>query len=267
MARADLVLAVSIEEMPANNQSKSRGTQRRVHVYDVIRGLCVVSMVGFHYCYDLVELAGVDLPWFKPPFEDIWRASISWTFLFLAGIMCSYSLNNFKRAIKYGFVAFLIWAVTYIAAVDIPISFGIIFCMSASTLLFATLHKLRIEPRGTVSLVALVFLFLFLLKLPDGYLQLGSLKIDLPANLYSTGWISWLGFPGPNFSSGDYYPLLPYSLMFLAGSVVGPIIRNTRIPLPLDKISCPPLEFIGRHALAVYVVHQPVLLLLSGVAF
>lgn len=256
-----------VEESLANTRRKSRNNQSRVRVYDVIRGLCVVSMVGFHYCYDLVELAGVDLSWFKPPFEDIWRASISWTFLFLAGIMCSYSLNNFKRAIKYGLVAFLIWVVTYITAVDIPISFGIIFCMSASTLLYAILHRLRIEPRSVWSFVALVFLFLVLLKLPYGFLQVGRLRIDLPACLYSTEWISWLGFPGPRFSSGDYYPLLPYSLMFLAGSVVGPIVRSERTPLPLEKISCPPLEFIGRHALVVYVVHQPVLLLLSGVAF
>ena len=27
----------------------------------------------------------------------------------------------------------------------------------------------------------------------------------------------------------------------------------------------PPLNFVGRHALLVYVVHQPVLLLLTGV--
>lgn len=256
-----------VEELPAYIQRKRRNTQSRVRVYDVIRGLCVVSMVGFHYCYDLVELVGVDLPWFRPPFEDVWRASISWTFLFLSGIMCSYSHNNMRRAVKYGLVAFLIWVVTYTAAVDIPISFGIIFCMSASTLLYAILRKLGIEPRGIASLMALFCLFLVLLKLPYGYLQLGRLKIDLPTCLYSTEWISWLGFPGPKFSSGDYYPILPYSLMFLAGSAVGPILRSAEIPKTIEKISCPPLEFIGRHALAVYVAHQPLLLLLSGIAF
>lgn len=256
-----------LEESLANTRRKSRNNQSRVRVYDVIRGLCVVSMVGFHYCYDLVELAGVDLSWFKPPFEDIWRASISWTFLLLAGIMCSYSRSNIKRAIKYGLVAFLIWSVTYLVAVDIPISFGIIFCMSTSTMLYAILRKFGIEPKSLVSLMAFICLFLLLLKLPYGYLQLGGLRISLPSRLYSTEWISWLGFPGPTFSSGDYYPLLPYSLMFLAGSAAGQIIRNVGIPIPVEKISCPPLEFIGRHALAVYVAHQPLLLLLSGVMF
>ena len=256
-----------IEELFANSQSGGHNPQRRVRVYDVIRGLCVVSMIDFHYCYDLVDLAGIELSWFKPPFEDVWRASISWTFLFLAGIMCSYSHNNTKRAVKYGLVAFLIWSVTYLVAVDIPISFGIIFCMSASTMLYAILRKFGVEPKGLVSLMAFICLFLLLLKLPNGYLQLGRLRVSLPSCLYSTEWISWLGFPEPTFSSGDYYPLLPYSLMFLAGSAAGQLIRNVGIPIPIEKISCPPLEFIGRHALAVYVAHQPLLLLLSGVAF
>ncbi|WP_444328780.1 heparan-alpha-glucosaminide N-acetyltransferase domain-containing protein, partial [Paratractidigestivibacter sp.] len=77
---------------------------------------------------------------------------------------------------------------------------------------------------------------------------------------------SWLGFPGPRFSSGDYYPLLPYTLMYLAGAAVGPVIKARGLPGPLMRFRCKSLEFIGRHALLVYVLHQPLLLLLSGVA-
>ncbi len=223
-------------------------------------------MAGFHYCYDLVELAGVDLGWFRPPFENVWRASISWSFLFLAGLMCSYSRNNLRRSVEYGLVALLIWAVTTIAAVDIPISFGIIFCMAASTLVYALLQRARIAPRGFVAALALFVLFVCALGVPRGIVQLGSFKLTLPGSWYSTERFSWLGFPGPRFSSGDYYPLLPYSLMYLAGAAVGPVIKARGLPGPLMRFRCKPLEFIGRHALLVYVLHQPLLLLLSGVA-
>ncbi|WP_444328779.1 heparan-alpha-glucosaminide N-acetyltransferase domain-containing protein, partial [Paratractidigestivibacter sp.] len=155
-------------------------------MYDAIRGLCVISMAGFHYCYDLVELAGVDLGWFRPPFENVWRASISWSFLFLAGLMCSYSRNNLRRSVKYGLVALLIWAVTTIAAVDIPISFGIIFCMAASTLVYALLQRARIAPRGFVAALALFVLFVCALGVPRGIVQLGSFKLALPGSWYST---------------------------------------------------------------------------------
>mgnify|MGYP002275872846 CR=1 FL=1 len=64
---------------------------RRVRFFDSLRGLSVLSMVGFHLCYDLRYLAGLSLPWFQGTFQNIWRATISWVFLFLAGVMSSYS--------------------------------------------------------------------------------------------------------------------------------------------------------------------------------
>ena len=67
---------------------------RRVRFFDSLRGLSVLSMVGFHLCYDLRYLAGLSLPWFQGTFQDVWRASISWVFLFLAGVMSSYSLGT-----------------------------------------------------------------------------------------------------------------------------------------------------------------------------
>ena len=234
----------------------------RIRVFDTLRGLSVVSMVLFHFCYDLVELSGIDLPFFRPPFEDVWRASISWVFLTLAGIMCSYSRNNFARALKYGIVAFAIWLATTVAAIDIPISFGIIFCMAASTLVYALAQKAGIAPRGVWVAFALVVLFLICLKIPSGYLQVAGIKIVLPKALYSSEWLSWLGFPGPRFSSGDYYPLLPYCLLYMAGAAIGPWLKS-KLPEAIKGAGLGPLEFIGRHALEIYILHQPVLLLLS----
>lgn len=241
-----------------------KGAQGRLGFFDAARGLCVVSMVLFHFCYDLAELRGLRLAWFRPPFEDIWRASISWSFLFIAGIMCAYSRNNFRRAAKYGLVAFGIWVATFLAKVDTPISFGIIYCMSASTLLYALLDASGHAPRGIPCAVVLIACFLVMLGISGGTVGVLDLRISVPRELYSTEWLSWLGFPGPHFESGDYYPPLPYSLMFLVGSVAGRRIKEASIPEALGRLSCAPLEFVGRHALEVYILHQPVLLLLAG---
>ena len=48
---------------------------KRVRFFDSLRGLSVLSMVGFHLCYDLRYLAGLSLPWFQGTFQDIWRAT------------------------------------------------------------------------------------------------------------------------------------------------------------------------------------------------
>lgn len=133
---------------------------RRVRFFDSLRGLSVLSMVGFHLCYDLRYLAGLSLPWFQGTFQDVWRATISWVFLFLAGVMSSYSRNNYRRAAKYGLFALAIFAVTAIVAVDDAISFGIIFCMAACTLVTAILETLRIRPGGLVAGAACVAAFL-----------------------------------------------------------------------------------------------------------
>ena len=59
--------------------------QKRITIFDTVRGFTMISMAGFHACYDLAYLYDWDMPWFtQTVFQDIWRASISWVFLFIA---------------------------------------------------------------------------------------------------------------------------------------------------------------------------------------
>jgi uncharacterized membrane protein len=221
-------------------------------------------MVGFHLCYDLTSLKGMGLGFFVPPFEDVWRASISWTFLLVAGCMCSLSRNNLRRAAVYLAVAALITLATTVAGVDVPITFGIIFCMGASTLVSWALERLGASPQGPVAASALAILFMLCLGVPSGHVGLGVLSVALPHALYGTDWLSWLGLPGPTFSSGDYYPLLPYCLLYLCGSALGTWWSATRWPRFCSCLHARPIEFVGRHSLVVYILHQPLLLVILG---
>lgn len=239
----------------------SRG---RVRAFDAWRGLSVASMVLFHYCYDLKFLAGVPLAWFAPPLQDVWRASISWSFVFIAGCMCAHSRSNLRRAGIYGAFALGIFLVTWVAGVDTPISFGVIYCMAACTLVEWLLERMGVRLEGYAAALVLAAAFLFLLGLPRGTVGFGPWQVALPRAAYSTEWLSWLGLPGPRFESGDYYPLLPYLALYLAGTSCARLWKSRGYPAWAMRPLVPPLEFLGRHALAVYVIHQPVLLLLSG---
>lgn len=221
-------------------------------------------MVGFHLCYDLRFLSGAELAWFAPPFQDIWRASISWVFVFVAGCMCAFSRSNLKRSGVYLGVALLVFVATSAAAVDDAISFGIIFCMGACTFIEWVLERLGLSPHGYLTAVLLFAVFVMLLGLPKGTVGVGRLTFAVPQALYSTSWFSWLGFPGPRFVSGDYYPVLPYLMLYLSGTACCRRWRQVGFPQRLYEPICRPLEFIGRHSLFVYVVHQPILLLLTG---
>lgn len=242
----------------------SRG---RIGVFDLVRGFSVISMVLFHLCYDLKFIAGAQLAWFAPPLQDVWRCSISWTFLFVAGCMFPLSRDNLRRAAEYGAVALAIWIVTSVVAVDVPISFGIIYCMFVCTLVAWALHLLGLLPRGRAAAVVLVVMFLALQGLADGTVGIGALSWDVPSELYSTPWLSWLGLPGPGFTSGDYYPLLPYLALYLAGAALGTRWSRKGYPEWAYRAHIAPLNFVGRHALLVYIAHQPVILgicLLAG---
>lgn len=233
---------------------------KRLAAFDVIRGFSVVSMVLFHLCYDVKFIAHKPLPWFAPPFQDVWRASISWTFLFVAGCMCSFSRNNLRRSLRYGVVALLIFVVTTIAGIDVPISFGIIFCMAACTFVAWILERLHHIPKSPVYTGILLFCFLLTLHVSRHHIGIGNAGLELPSNWYRTPWLSWLGLPGPGFTSGDYYPVIPYVFIYLAGSSMGWWWQDVGFPSWLRSISCTPLEFIGKHALPVYLAHQPILL-------
>lgn len=244
-------------------ESVESGQKGRIHAFDVIRGFSVISMVLFHFCYDLKFIAGLRLGFFASPFIDVWRAIISWTFVFIAGCMFSYSRNNFKRSLKYLAVALLIFVITTLARVDIPINFGIIFCMGACTLTCFVLDRVGVHVKGNLISIIMAICFLLCLHVPSGYFGNFGLALRLPHQLYDCGWLSWAGFPSPTFSSGDYYPLIPFVFLYLSGAAFSACHHDAGYATWFEKLHCSPLEFVGRHALAIYIFHQPVLLLLT----
>lgn len=250
------------------------GRRRRMDVFDLLRGLALLSMIAFHTCYDLAYLARVpSMAWFAPPLEDVWRCTISWTFIGVAGCMCLLTRNNARRAAKYLAVALAVFVATTVAAADTPINFGVIFCMGACTLIYAGLERVGLAPRGYLAAVVCLALFLALLGIQHGSVWLFGANVELPAVLYSTRLFDWLGFPGPGFASGDYYPVLPHIFLFLAGAALMATWRDrpqgypaalyARVPSGLRWICV-----VGRHTLWIYLAHQPVILgvlMLAGV--
>lgn len=230
----------------------------RVTIFDTIRGATIVSMVAFHGTYDLAYLYGASMPWFTESIiQDVWRASISWTFLLLAGWMVGLSKNNFKRAARYGLVALLIWAVTTFVSIDSPISFGIIFCMAGSTLIAAVLDSVPVRlPPAAMAAASLIAFFA---------------TWSIPSQLYVIDGLAWLGFPSAGFYSGDYYPLIPFSFMYLAGMYLQRLYasRSRGDGAHRDwayRDHCPLLSKIGRHSLLMYLLHQPILIALCELA-
>lgn len=230
--------------------------RNRICALDTLRGFTIVSMVAFHAAYDLAYLYGADMPWFTAgPFQDVWRASISWTFLLLAGWMTSLSRSNLRRAGIYAAAAVAVWAATSIAAVDTPVSFGILFCMASSTLLWAGFEHGAGRDLERLSRPALAAAAL-------GCVVLFFMTRSVPTVLYPMDGLAWLGFPSPAFASGDYYPLIPYAMLYFAGGFAAALWKRSHAAYPswMRRDWCPPLSVVGRHSLSIYLLHQPLVL-------
>lgn len=198
-------------------------------------------MIAFHACYDLVSLYGVSLTWFVFPYIDLWRNSIAWVFIFIAGMMCSYSMHKVKRCVVYLVCAFLIYVVTTLVAVDIPINFGIIFCLGMSTTVVTLVsYMLSLASKtalflkvntiipsfmvkvGTfILLCAMLGLFGITYHIPHGYISFFQYTWRLPAYLYSSYITAAFGFAPSYFQSGDYYPIFPYLFLYSGGALAG----------------------------------------------
>ena len=231
--------------------NKQQATTRLV-LLDEARGFTIISMVLFHAAYDAAYLYGYDLAWFQEPIiQNVWRCSISWVFLLLAGWMTAYSRSNVRRAVRYALCALLVFCATALASVDTAVTFGILFCMAASTAVYCVAEPLLQRVPPAIGLVLMLALF--------------GITYAVPHARYAVEGLAWLGFPSPAFSSGDYYPLLPYLFMYLAGAFCQRLFREryaNEPPAVMTASHCGPLAFIGRHSLEIYLVHQPLLIVL-----
>lgn len=93
-------------------------------------------------------------------------------------------------------------------------------------------------------------------------LVLFALTWSIPKTIYPVPYLAWLGFPSLGFVSGDYYPIIPFIFMYLAGYFAAHIEQG------IDKTALswayanplPALASLGRHALPFYLLHQPIIL-------
>ena len=135
------------------------------------------------------------------------------------------------------------------------IVFGVLHLIGLSLLLgypFLRLHRAN-------------FIFGLLFILLGIYLQ--NISVSFP-------WLLWLGLAPADLYSVDYFPVFPWFGVILVGMSLGSqLYPGYRRRIPVPDLSCQAfvksLGFLGRNSLAIYLVHQPViiaLLYLSGVS-
>ena len=240
----------------------------RYHLIDALRGLALVNMVAYHFLFDVIVVYGREPEWYLRPGIHLWQRYICWSFILLAGFSFQWGRrHNLRRGLLLNACGFLISAVTLIAVPNEAVRFGILNFMGCAILLTMPLEKVleRIKPAPGLAIVFL--LFLVLRNVDSGVLCLGPRLVRLPAAMYRFRVLAPLGFPDPLFRSSDYFPLLPWYLLFLCGWFLGKIFRGRESWQRATRVKIPLLSAVGRKTIWVYLLHQPLLMGLCMLIF
>lgn len=239
----------------------------RVYGLDLLRGAAIILMVIYHGLFSLVYLFGVDLAWFRDPiFNNVGAPLIGGTFTLISGISSRYSRSSLKRGLKVLVWGLVMTLVTAIAVPDLIIQFGILHLMGCCMILTALLRPLLDKLPRSVGAGLAALLFALTYNLPNGgWLGIkGLLAVQIQtANPY----LFPFGLLAPGFYSSDYYPLIPWFFLFVCGYYLGAWVKEGKAPKWLYPSRLPSLEFVGRHTLWVYVLHQPILVAVFWLIF
>ncbi|MGI6031640.1 MAG: heparan-alpha-glucosaminide N-acetyltransferase domain-containing protein [Eubacteriales bacterium] len=233
----------------------------RVHFIDEWRGVLILYVILYHLLYDLAVLFPPDIPWMFSDWMETLRDTMTGMLIFISGISCRFSHSNALRGGRLLLIALALTLVTWLVMPEQLIIFGILHFFSVSMLLYALLERLLrpVPPWWGAGISLLLFFTTYRLRV--GHLGIiRPLVFQLPEGLRENFLCFVLGLPTQGFSSADYYPLLPWIFLFLAGSFIGPLLQEGRAPAFFYQRHVRWLAFTGRHTLLLYLVHQPVLL-------
>ena len=230
------------------NAATANADKKRYHLLDELRGLAVVAMVIFHALFLLGVVFGYQTAqhWLRIILPA--QPFIAGTFILVCGICCRLSRSNLKRGLRIALFALgLTLGTLLITLVGIHqvILFGVLHFLAAAILLFCLAAKplRKIHPLVQLPVFTALFFAAWFITLP----QTDSLALFI------------LGFPSLAWASADYFPLLPWLFLFLAGTSIGLWAEQGRFPACFEQPRCAPLRWAGRHAIWIYLAHQPVL--------
>lgn len=223
-------------------------TSARVPAIDNLRGLAIIAMVAYHFCFDLRHFGFTTSDFYRDPFWLHARTAILSSFLFLAGISLVLAQSTAQGRARFwwqvarvGGAAMLVSVASYIVFPQRYIWFGVLHAIAVSLIV--------LRPLADRPWLALV--------LGIAVIVAGNVWTS---PLFDSRTLGWVGFMTAKPPTEDYVPLLPWTGVMLLGIAAAHALRRhdfrtlavlTRMPAALGVL--------GRHSLAVYLVHQPLL--------
>ena len=232
----------------------------RYDAVDTLRGVAMVWMTVFHFCFDLSHLGLWPQNFLGDPFWTHQRTAIVSLFLFCAGLgqsiawMQGQTWRRFARR----------WVQIALAA--LLVSVGSYWMFPQSYIYFGVLHGIAlmlIVVRLTASGGTWLWLAGLLAVLSPWAAQwwLGGAGADWAAAMNGRS-LNWLGWVTHKPFTEDYVPLFPWLGVMWWGMAAGQWLQRRRPEWLSVKVpgGLGFLALMGRWSLSYYLLHQPILL-------
>lgn len=223
----------------------------RLVLIDALRGVAIVLMVAFHFCFDLSYQGLADFDFYNDRFWLGARVLILSSFLFLVGVglhLASRGGLNIRRYLR---------RLALIAAGAALVSLSTWWLFAERFVFFGVLHFIALA-----SLLALPFARAGAFNLVLGIVLLGLGSAYQSAWFDQPGW-RWIGFMTQKPATEDYVPLFPWFGVVLLGIYFAPLLQRMALRWQdrLARVAAVGLlALAGRYSLWIYLLHQPPLI-------
>jgi uncharacterized membrane protein len=225
----------------------------RIQSIDLARGAALMAMAIYHFTWDLEFFGYLEPGLTAQGGWKLFARCIASSFLFLVGV--SLVLGHGKGIRWPSFVKRL----AMVAGAALAISVVTYFAVPGGFIFFGILHQIALA-----SLLGLLFLRLPAVVILAAAIAVVSAPQFLRSPFFDHPAWWWVGLSTVNPRSNDYVPLFPWFGAVLAGMAAAKFAQSTGLLNRLADVTfgrwSRPAVFAGRHSLAFYLIHQPVLI-------
>lgn len=241
--------------------------KQRFPLLDSLRGFAIFNVVIYHFLYDLYVIYGFNPNW--PDMEVIswWQKLGSGLFILISGMVFQMNHKYLLQGLKLNLLGLAITLLTAWLMPKEAIYYGILTFFGCALWLMGLLKPALQKMPPVWGLFSSAALYLLTVEIGSGYASVFDIRLwQWPVSLYCDE-LALLGFKSSSFHSADYFPLLPNFFVMVFGWFSFSVLRQKQLLHWLTAGDIKIFTLPGRHSLLIYLLHQPVLLLLCRIVF